>query len=181
MVYDNIKNLAKYTAGDDVSNQGLSGLEYYYNTLAPDPYVLFLANNNLSGLVTYSSNTYRFINSDNQTYTMYGNWANIIAPAFGVTYSKLPTGYGNYYNFSESTGYNSLISELNSIDEEIITNGVMLNFTSHAVVVVKEGTSYFVYDPGQADTYYNYPLADYFNSSSISYDYTDIKSIMYFE
>ena len=57
----------------------------------------------------------------------------------------------------------------------------MLNFTSHAVVVVKEGTSYFVYDPGQADTYYNYPLADYFNSSSISYDYTDIKSIMYFE
>lgn len=58
----------------------------------------------------------------------------------------------------------------------------MLNLKTHGVVVVKEGSSYYVYDPGRIDEIYKkMPLSTYMNlgSENNNYTYSSI-SLMYY-
>lgn len=158
-----------------LSNYSYDGsVQYYSGYLSPDPYIVFLRNNNQTGSgITYSSGTYTLPGTG---YTMSAYWATI-ATRFGKTITT--------YSATNLSGYSDLTAILNTIPSTALSNGVLLRFSTHTIVITKENGSYYVYDPGRANTSYcgmelSYYMAN--NNKDIStttpptvkYTYSDI-------
>ena len=175
-----------------LTNETSPIVQYYKGKLSPDPYTVFLVNNDIDGTLEYRNSKYYL--STNNTYTMSAAWNNI-ATRFGVevgdkiTLNEVPDDdllSGNYDVSIDS--YSGMIDKLNvlyNINPSYYDHGVLMRFVlketnnlihGHTIVVTIESGTYKVYDPGQsANTEYcGKDIQLYFSQNPKGYTYENI-------
>ncbi len=142
--------------------------------LSPDPFVVFLANNGLTGYyVAYDTANSRFYYNNSSNWSTYvSNYSTLTNRFTKSSGSALTT---NYYTVSTVTSYSDLVSKISSALSSR-PQGIILVGSSHTLVVTCENGSYYVYDPwsNNKSARYRKSLSTYITSSSTPMSFGDI-------